>query len=78
MEETPGQLVAFSREATHSINQIWDWNAQKFGAGHADRYFQFLVNEIELLAAEPNRGRRIPNRSQWRSFVITSRPKRHG
>jgi plasmid stabilization system protein ParE len=60
------------------LGGIWDWNARKYGDGHANAYVEFLRNETEQLDNEYARGRTVPTNSALRYQLIRRRKKGHG
>ena len=43
MASGPRKLsVSFSPAALATLDQIWEWNAERYNAGHADHYIDFL------------------------------------
>ncbi|HUB24727.1 MAG TPA: hypothetical protein VL992_04795 [Tepidisphaeraceae bacterium] len=60
MAERPRKrTVRFSPSALVLLDQIWEWNAQKYGADHADEYIAFRRSEAEHLADDWLTGRPV-------------------
>lgn len=62
--------VVFSPAALVSLDRIWDWNAEQYGADHADRYVAFLP---DYWAGIP-----VPRRPGLRYIIIRWTRKGHG
>jgi len=58
--QSPGLTVALSQNATLSLDEIWEWNADHYGVDHADRYIAFLLAETNKLAESTFRGKAVP------------------
>ena len=49
--------VVYAAAARQELDQIWDWIEKTYGRQHATDYVQFLIRQIDGLAARPERGR---------------------
>jgi len=74
----PKLTVAYSPEAHTSLDEIWDWNARRYGRDHATRYIEFLQNETDKLDTDYLRGRRVPTRPEYRYITIKRRQPGYG
>jgi hypothetical protein len=39
----------YTPEALSDLNVIWDWNAERYGNAHADRYIEFPQRQTNRL-----------------------------
>jgi toxin ParE1/3/4 len=46
-----------SRRAREDLKEIWNYTADRWNSDQADRYIEQLHRAIELVAANPERGR---------------------
>jgi plasmid stabilization system protein ParE len=70
--------VTVSPTATAELADIWQWNADRYGAGHADEYVGFLRNTIRQLPVLHKLGRPVTVQPNLRYLVIRRRAKGHG
>lgn len=70
--------VTLSTAALESLREIWLWNAQRYGAPHANGYLRFLESAIEKLSRPEATGRPVPNRPNYRYLLIQRRSGSHG
>jgi plasmid stabilization system protein ParE len=70
--------VLLSAAAVASLDEIWDWNAGRYGAEHADNYIQFLRDETEKLVVNYVAGRPVPSRPQMQYIIIQWSRRGHG
>ncbi|HEY1685694.1 MAG TPA: type II toxin-antitoxin system RelE/ParE family toxin [Tepidisphaeraceae bacterium] len=79
MARQPRKLtVSLSAAALASLDEIWDWNAQKYNADHADRYVAFLLSAVNKLSDEFFAGKPVPTRPQLSYVTIIRRRNGHG
>ncbi|HEX4052955.1 MAG TPA: type II toxin-antitoxin system RelE/ParE family toxin [Tepidisphaeraceae bacterium] len=71
-------IVDYTPEALANLDEIWDWNAERYGRIRADSYVEFLQRRTDRLSTEYARGRRIPANTKLRYRVIQRTKKRHG
>jgi plasmid stabilization system protein ParE len=71
-------IVDYTPEARADLEDIWDWNAKRYGREHADSYVAFLQLKTDLLFSQHARGRPVPINPNFRYRVIQKRTKRHG
>ncbi|MFI5385041.1 MAG: type II toxin-antitoxin system RelE/ParE family toxin, partial [Fimbriimonadales bacterium] len=61
MARRPRKLVvSYAARASAALAEIWDWNAARYGAQHADRYVSFLRSQADNLATEYHLGKSVP------------------
>jgi plasmid stabilization system protein ParE len=79
MARKPRNLtVSLSPQARAALDEIWDWNCEKYNSHHADRYVRFLRSAVERLAHEFFAGKGVPKRPEL-SFITIRRSQRgHG
>jgi plasmid stabilization system protein ParE len=70
--------VTVSPTATAELADIWRWNADRYGEGHADEYVGFLRNTIHQLPVLYKLGRPVTVQPNLRYLVIRRRAKGHG
>lgn len=70
--------VSLSGPALETLCEIWHWNADRYGDGHADGYVQFLIHAIEALALPETAGRPIAGRPDLAYLLIRRRSGGHG
>lgn len=68
--------MILSEEAEAEINEIWVYNAKRYGFDHAEEYVSFLRSRILALATEHGQGRPVSNRPELRQ--VTMRQGRRG
>jgi len=69
--------VRLTHLADLDLNEIWIYNAKRYGVEHADKYQEFLTDEIEKLAAYPERGKVVTSHPYLRSILIQWRAGGH-
>jgi plasmid stabilization system protein ParE len=74
----PGMIVDYTPEALANLDEIWDWNAERYGNVHADTYLEFLRNRTDRLSADHASGKSVPAHPKLRYRVIQKRKKGHG
>lgn len=60
------------------ITAIWQWNAERYGDEHADRYIAFLYQGIEELRTRWQSGERLKGRNDTYFILLQRRTARHG
>jgi plasmid stabilization system protein ParE len=70
--------LSLSAAALASLDHIWDWNAERYNLGHADRYVAFLHSAVERLTDEFFAGKPVPTRPKLSYIVIRRSRKGHG
>jgi plasmid stabilization system protein ParE len=77
-EKRPTLTVVYSLGALRQLDQIHNWNEQRYSAGHADRYIAFLERHIEALSEKYANGRPIRTRPDLRYILIRRKSRGHG
>jgi plasmid stabilization system protein ParE len=72
------RTISLSTAARETLREIWLWNADRYGAQHADGYLRFLENAIGTLARPEIAGRPVPGRSDLRYLLFRRRAGAHG
>ena len=49
-----------SRLAQHDLEDIWLFSFENWSVDQANKYYELVLKEIELICENPNRGRAIP------------------
>jgi len=70
--------VVYARSALKQLDEIWDWNRQRYGAGHADQYLEFLRRHIDALDSEHRRGKQVSSRPELSYILIRRKSRGHG
>jgi len=79
MAGSPRKLtVILSKAALASLDQIWLWNAKKYGRDHAQRYIDFLEAETSKHSTEYLTGRQVSSNPGAQYIVIKRSRKGHG
>jgi plasmid stabilization system protein ParE len=79
MARKPSALaVIYHRRATEALKQIWNWNAEKYHAQHADEYLKFLTSSIDKLVLKPALGKPVPNRPDFQFLIVKRASRGHG
>ena len=60
--DSPELTVTYSRMARVEMGEIWDWNAEQYGAVHATQYLRFLETTIDQLGTGYLDGRPVEER----------------
>jgi plasmid stabilization system protein ParE len=71
-------IVDYAPEALADLDEIWVWNAERYGKVHANSYVEFLQQKTDRLSAEYASGRPVPLNPQLQYRVIQKKKKRHG
>jgi plasmid stabilization system protein ParE len=70
--------VVYETAAQIRLFEIWEWNAQRYGAAHADAYLRFVKKRIDALADPSANGKPIPGRDDVRYLFVRRRASGHG
>lgn len=78
MARKPSRLaVVVTPAADRDLDGIWDYNAERYNADHADAYGEFLERETEGLATRYDRGKAVPSRPEMR-YMTFRKGRGHG
>ena len=78
MASEPSRLILIIQPAARlDLLEIWDRNAETYGADHADRYVAFLTERTERLATDHSWGRLLPGRPGL-LYVALRKGRGHG
>ncbi len=69
--------VIRSPTAIDELDAVWRWNADRYGASHADIYLDFLKEGIADLANSYSEGKTVSTRPDLRYTVIRRRSSGH-
>jgi|ERR1700722_2100969 len=70
--------VVRSPIAIDELDQIWRWNADRYGESHATEYLHFLNRAVENLSANHGKGKPVPSRLGVRYILVRRRRRGHG
>lgn len=70
--------VVYARQALNELEEIWNWNATRYGGRHATEYVLFLESEISGLATEYLDGKVVEVNPSLRFLTIKRRSKVDG
>lgn len=74
MAHSPRRIaLEYTAQAIADLDQIWEWNALRYGVEHADGYIRYLRSETAKLGQLPNPGRPVPTREIFRYALIRHR-----
>lgn len=76
--ESRNLTVSLSPAALQSLDEIWGWNARRYGAAHADKYSAFLLEKTNQLSTTYFLGKAVPTVPRLSYIVIRRRRKGHG
>jgi plasmid stabilization system protein ParE len=76
-EQSPLTVIR-SPTAIDELDDVWRWNAGRYGVPHADAYLRYLKESIAGLASSYARGKRVSTRPDLRYVVIRRRTSGHG
>jgi plasmid stabilization system protein ParE len=76
-EESRELTVEFTVDAWETLEEIWRWNARKWGFDHAAAYVQFLRDEAQKLSTEYPLGRVVRTRPEFRFRTLRSSSQGH-
>jgi plasmid stabilization system protein ParE len=77
-EEKSPLAVIRSPAAIDDLDEIWRWNAERYGVPHADNYLRYLKAAIDGLASSYAKGNAVGVRPDLRYILIRRRAKGHG
>jgi plasmid stabilization system protein ParE len=77
-EKSSGLNVVYSAKALKQLDEIWDWNEERYNASHADQYVEFLERHINALSVDDRQGKRVGNRHDLSYVLIRRKSKGHG
>jgi plasmid stabilization system protein ParE len=79
MAEKPRKVtLSFLPAAQTALRRIWNWNANRYGENHADRYIAFLIATTEKLVDDPSVGKPISKVPTMHYITIRRSRKGHG
>jgi plasmid stabilization system protein ParE len=79
MAEGSGNLtISISARASSDLAKIWDWNAERYNAEHADLYIAFLREATNHLLTGAITGKPVPSRRHLSYIMIKRRRHGHG
>jgi toxin ParE1/3/4 len=70
--------IVYSKSASAELRGVWEWNADRYGPDHANRYLAFLSNRLEELAQGQQRGHAVPGEADVLYHVARKRTRGHG
>jgi plasmid stabilization system protein ParE len=71
-------IVEYTRQALVDLDTIWDWNAETYGADHADAYVAFLRLSSDQLETQSALGRPVPTNPKFKYRLLRRRSKGAG
>lgn len=71
-------IIQLESAARIDLDDIWRWNASRYGSAHASKYRDFVLSCINGLADSVNLGKPVPGRPEYRSLLIQRRSGGHG
>ena len=79
MARSPRKLTVIISGAAHaSLDEIWLWNAKKYGRDHAKDYIEFLDAETAKLSTEYESGKPVSSIPGVQYIVIKRSRRGHG
>jgi len=60
------------------LDEIWEWNAGRYGTDHAHRYVGFLFSKLRELSTDYFLGKAVPTVPRLSYVIIRRRRKGHG
>ena len=79
MDQRPRKLtLRYSPLVKPRLAEIWQWNADKYGAIHADEYVETLQSRTRELQTQYDRGRCVPSHPSYRYMTLKTRSRGHG
>lgn len=72
------RIITYAPRAIEQLEAIWRWNAEKYGATHADQYLASLRKTISSLAAAQHEQRAVRLSDSLRYLLIRRYSARHG
>ena len=76
--EQPGLRIFYARAALRELNEVWEWNAERYGPDHAEEYVAFLRQGIGQLALDPLEGREVEGFPELRRVTLARQPRGDG
>jgi plasmid stabilization system protein ParE len=76
-EKSPLAVIR-SPAAIDDLDEIWRWNAERYGVPHADSYLRYIKGAIDGLASSYAKGKAVGGRADLRYILIRRRAKGHG
>jgi toxin ParE1/3/4 len=70
------RIVLHTAGSRLDLISIYQYNEVIYGAGHAERYLDFLDSQMQFLADHPGSGRTVEQRPGVRVFVARVRQRR--
>ncbi|HEY3781089.1 MAG TPA: type II toxin-antitoxin system RelE/ParE family toxin [Fimbriimonadaceae bacterium] len=71
--------VNITPTAEAQLDDIWDWNADRYDPDHADAYEDFLIDEANRIGEDPSIGRPVQNKPEYLYIVSRKRKRKsHG
>lgn len=70
--------IIYSPSALAELEDIWVWNAERYGREQADKYVQFLFESIEKLSSMPLLGSPLSKRRDVRWLLMKWKAKGYG
>lgn len=79
MARKPSRLkVVITPAARRDFNAIWFWNAERYGADHADAYETFLESCAKRLEVDHHLGRPVPSVPEFKYTIARKAAGGHG
>lgn len=70
--------VILSPTATTELQEIWQWNAERYTPSHADIYLRHLKERVYSLARSHSQGQVVTGRPDLHYLVIRRKARGHG
>jgi plasmid stabilization system protein ParE len=77
-EETRHLNLRYSLLVQPRLEEIWLWNADRYGDRHATQFVDFLRQRTLRLGSDYGKGRPVPTRPSYRHMVLKKRARGHG
>ncbi len=74
----PRLKVILADDAIDQLDDIWRWNAERYGSAHADKYSAFLKRSIDALDKNYFRGKPIEAHPELRYILVRRKNRGHG
>ena len=71
-------IVVYAHKAIAELEAIWQWNLEHYSPDHADRYIEYLRENIDALSDGYDRGKRVGFRPDLRYILIRRKSRGHG
>jgi plasmid stabilization system protein ParE len=75
--KTPKLKVQYSPQTRLALDEIWEWNAERYDVGHADEYVSFLEKKASGLATAYPLGKIVPTAPELRYIIVRRTPHGH-